>query len=161
MNDDGYAIVNIYEQISSCTYVAKYSSVCTHLLTYPSTSSLDILGRIALGHDFELGQSVEAQEISNAWSKHVNIGLTCSGFIVPIIARILPWWVAKLPIPALHSLAQTTEVLNRLTKAIVEGDVVNDRGRDVLTLLRMANDDVRHQNRLNNEELVANITTLM
>lgn len=161
MNDDGYAIVNLYEQISSCTYVAKYSSVCTHLLTYPCTSSLDIIGRIVLGHDFELGQSVEAQEISNAWSKHVNIGLTCSGFIAPTIARILPWWVAKLPIPVLHSQAQTRKVVNKLTKAIVEGDVINDNGRDVLTLLRMANDDVRHQNRLNDEELVANIANLM
>lgn len=87
------------------------------------------------------------------------MGLTYAGFIAPIIARILPW-VGKLPISALHSDAHTKKIVDRLTMALIEGRIVNDNAHDVLTLMRMAYDDVQNTNRLN-EKLLADITTLM
>lgn len=85
------------------------------------------------------------------------MGLTYSGFIAPILARMFPW-IVKLPIPALQAQGRTKMVVDRLTKAIIGRNIVNENDNDVLTLLMTANSEV---NKLNDEQLVANITTLM
>ncbi|EIM88819.1 cytochrome P450 [Stereum hirsutum FP-91666 SS1] len=138
--NNGGATVNIVEQTSSCT--------------------LDIIGRVAFGHDFGSGESAEAKEIASAWHNHVNMGLTYSGFIAPLLVRTFPW-IVKLPIPALQAQGTTKMIVDRLTKRIIEKGVVNEKGRDILSLLMMANRDAKEGNKLTDEQLVANVNTFI
>lgn len=122
--------------------------------------SLDIIGRVAFGHDFGSGESADAKEIASAWHNHVNMGLTYSGFIAPLLVRTFPW-IVKLPIPTLQAQGTTKMIVDRLTKKIIERGVVNEKGRDILSLLMMANRDAKEGNRLSDEQLVANVNTFM
>lgn len=128
-------------------------------LRLPCTS-LDIIGRVAFGHDFGSGESAEAKEIASAWHNHVNMGLTYSGFIAPLLVRTFPW-IVKLPIPALQAQGTTKMIVDRLTKRIIEKGVVNEKGRDILSLLMMANRNAKEGNKLTDEQLVANVNTFM
>lgn len=88
------------------------------------------------------------------------MGLTYSGFIAPLLVRTFPW-IVKLPIPALQAQGTTKMIVDRLTKRIIEKGVVNEKGRDILSLLMMANRDAKEGSRLSNEQLVANVNTFM
>lgn len=88
------------------------------------------------------------------------MGLTYSGFIAPLLVRTFPW-IVKLPIPALQAQGTTKMIVDRLTKRIIEKGVVNEKGRDILSLLMMANRNAKEGNKLTDEQLVANVNTFM
>lgn len=52
-------------------------------------------------------------------------------------------------------------IVDRLTKRIIEKGVVNEKGRDILSLLMMANRNAKEGNKLTDEQLVANVNTFM
>ncbi|KAK0447920.1 cytochrome P450 [Desarmillaria tabescens] len=78
----GDAVVNLSPFISSCT--------------------LDIIGRIAFGHDFGVGISEDAQNIAKSWHHDVLLAHTFAGFFAPILLVKFPW-IQKLPIAALKT----------------------------------------------------------
>lgn len=139
LSADGESTVNIVQETSSCT--------------------LDIIGRVAFGHDFQSGQSTEAKEIGGAWTNHVNMGLSFGGFLAPLLVRSFPW-IVKLPIPALQAQGTTKTIVTNLAMRIFKKGLVGESGKDILSLLMKADRDAAHDtDGLTPSQIVDNINT--
>ncbi|KAK0480510.1 cytochrome P450 [Armillaria luteobubalina] len=139
----GDAIVNLSPFISSCT--------------------LDIIGRVAFGHDFGGGTSEDAQNISKSWHHDVLLAHTFAGFFVPILLVKFPW-IQKLPIAALQTDGVAKQVAHRIGSQILtdSGEESSQAGKDILSILL---DNQKHNRkeseRLSDETLLANISTFL
>ncbi|TFY82726.1 hypothetical protein EWM64_g1280 [Hericium alpestre] len=139
---NGEATVNIVEATSACT--------------------LDIIGRAAFGHDFGAGRSEEAKAISAAWTKHVNMGLTFGGFIAPHVVQTFPW-IVKLPIATLQAQGTAKVIVTDLASRIIDRGVINEQGKDILSLLMKAARDSKNpeSDGLTQSQIVDNISTFI
>lgn len=98
---------------------------------------MDIIGRVAFGHDFQSGQSTEAKEIAAVWKNHVNTGLTFNGFIAMLVIRAFPS-ITSIPLPAIKAGGRIKEIVIKLAKRIYESEVGDKKGRDILSILMRA-----------------------
>lgn len=109
--------------------------VCTVYLT--PRRSLDIVGRIAFGHDFGSGESSEAKAISESWHQDVVLGRTFPGFLAPVLLGSFPS-INKLPIPALQMDGVTKKIALELAARILNDNRENMKvggGKDILSIL--------------------------
>lgn len=86
--------------------------------------SLDIIGRVAFGHDFQSGQSPEAKLINESWSKDINMGITFAGFLAPFIIGMFPFIASTI------GEGVTKRVVSKLAESILdrEGHLNNEDG---------------------------------
>ncbi|KAJ3991976.1 cytochrome P450 [Lentinula boryana] len=125
-----------------------------------SACTLDIIGRVAFGHDFGGGESNEAKEIASAWHEDVLMAHTFGGFLAPRLINIFPW-ITSLPIPILPGESVSKRIVNRLAGKLLQENHLTDNA-DILSLL--VNDNQKKgksEVRLSNSELLDNITTFM
>lgn len=104
---------------------------------YHAYISLDIIGRVAFGHDFKSGQSTEAKQIRASWEGHVNGGITFGAFIAMLVIRACPS-IFLLPLPAIKAGGRIKEIVTKLSTRLVERGTFSDRGRDILSILMKA-----------------------
>ncbi|TDL23923.1 cytochrome P450 [Rickenella mellea] len=55
-------------------------SATTNIVPLSSACTLDVIGRVAFGHDFDFGKSTESQEIAASWHNLASVGMTFGGF---------------------------------------------------------------------------------
>ncbi|KIY51555.1 cytochrome P450 [Fistulina hepatica ATCC 64428] len=114
----GETTVNIEPQVASCT--------------------LDIVGRVAFGHDFCAGESSDAQAISSAWHQDVMLGRTFTGFLAPVLIGAFPW-LNHLPIPALQQDGVAKTIALRIASDMLKENraalAANNNARDILSIL--------------------------
>ncbi|KIK64581.1 hypothetical protein GYMLUDRAFT_71109 [Collybiopsis luxurians FD-317 M1] len=108
--------VNIFPHMASCT--------------------LDILGRVAFGHNFGIGknESLDAKAIHEAWAEDVARSLTHIGRLAPLILQAIPW-IYRLPIRSIQEEGVTKTIIKGLVSKIVERGDVQDESKDILSLL--------------------------
>ena len=102
------------------------------------TGRLDIIGRVAFGHDFKAGTSTEAREIRAAWEGHVNTGLGFDGFVAMLVLRAVPFATAlltKLPVEGVRAGGRIREITTKLSMRLLESGNVNEKGRDIMSIL--------------------------
>ncbi|KAI0732667.1 cytochrome P450 [Fomitopsis betulina] len=133
----GAATVNIVEQTSTCT--------------------LDIIGRVAFGHDFKAGQSTEAKQIRASWDYHVNSGLTFGAFIAMLVIRACPS-VFLIPLPAIRAGGRIREIVTKLSMRLVERGTFSERGRDILSILMTGH---HKSDALTPQQIVDNVNTFL
>ncbi|KAI8976580.1 cytochrome P450 [Trametes punicea] len=173
------AVKGMADDISECSEKLE-SRLTNHVLSaggaatvnitdYTSTCTLDIIGRVAFGHDFKSGQSTEAKEIHASWDGHVNSGLQFGGFIGMLVMRALPFVtlvLTKLPIEAIRAGGRIREITTKLSMRLIESGTVSDKGRDIMSILlkaeraRVRGGDPKSAG-LTTEQIVDNISTLM
>ncbi|KAI0356004.1 cytochrome P450 [Trametes cingulata] len=145
------AIKGMADDISECSEKAKQleSRLTNHVLSaggaatvniteYTSTCTLDIIGRVAFGHDFKAGQSTEAREIHASWEGHVNTGLGFGGFVAMLVMRAVPFitlLLTKLPLEAIRAGGRIREITTKLSMRLLESGSVNEKGRDIMSIL--------------------------
>ncbi|THH19294.1 hypothetical protein EW146_g1858 [Bondarzewia mesenterica] len=135
MSDDIWEGAEKLESILTNQILSHNGGMTVNILEQVSKCMLDIIGRVAFGHDFNSGQSTEAGEIAASWHNHVNMGLTFGGFIAPLLVRSFPW-IVKLPIPALQAQGTTKMIVTKLAMRILERDGrEGGYGKDILSLL--------------------------
>ncbi|KAA1475229.1 cytochrome P450 [Dentipellis sp. KUC8613] len=141
---------------------AQNGAATFNIVEYTSACTLDIIGRVAFGHDFGAGKSAEAKAISVAWTKHVNMGLTFGGFLAPQVIQTFPW-IVKLPIATLQAQGTTKVIVTELASRILEKGIVNDKDKDILSLLMRAARDSKGpaSDGLTAEQIVDNINTFI
>ncbi|KAF8824724.1 hypothetical protein HHX47_DHR7000296 [Lentinula edodes] len=123
--------------------------------------TLDIIGRVAFGHDFGGGESKEAREIASAWHEDVLKSDTFRGFIALRLINLFPW-IAKLPIIAGESVSK--RIVGRLAGVLLQDSHVisNAHRTDILSLLIKDNQKKgKSEVGLTDMELLDNVTTLM
>lgn len=111
-------------------------------LEWMSRATLDIIGSVGFGHDFQLGRSPEAQAISKSWLGLVEMGMTLPAFIALMVIRAVPQ-ITSLPVEAIQAQGEIKTIIARLARTIVEQrkqleEGGETRGKDLLsTMLRM------------------------
>ncbi|KAI0716690.1 cytochrome P450 [Earliella scabrosa] len=148
------AIKGMADDISECSeklesrltnHVLSAGGAATvNMIEYASTCTLDIIGRVAFGHDFRAGQSVEAKEIHTSWTGHVNTGLGFGGFVAMLVMRAVPFitlLLTKLPVEAIRAGGRIREITTKLSMRLIESGTVNERGRDIMSILMKAERD--------------------
>ena len=83
------------------------------------SSRLDIIGRVAFGHDFKPGMTLEAREIAAGWHRLVNTGIKFETFIASLTVRALPF-LATLPVKMVQAKGEVKMVVNKLTGRIYD-----------------------------------------
>lgn len=163
-SEKGDMTIDICPQVSACTYVHLFLLVGTRIQC--QFFSLDIIGRVAFGHDFQSGQSPEAKLITDSWNKDVNMGITFAGFLAPFVIGMFPFIASSL------GEGVTKRVVSKLAGVILEreekcgekGEVTRHRtrsgrsGKDILSLLMQAKRKNNGQG-LSNKQIADNVSS--
>ncbi|KAG8875703.1 hypothetical protein FRB98_007634 [Tulasnella sp. 332] len=152
----------------------------THLLTLPSAkgvvdlqewtakATLDIIGRVAFGHDFMLGTSPEAARILAGWKNQATMGFSRSAMVGMAFLRLFPS-LSSAPVEALKAQERTRNTIKDIARGLAQEARENMEdgttwGRktqgatDVMSLLLKA--QVTDQG-LSEDELLDNIVTFV
>ncbi|PCH35326.1 hypothetical protein WOLCODRAFT_79403 [Wolfiporia cocos MD-104 SS10] len=161
MADDISECSEMLESRLANEVLAHGGGATVNIIEHASTCTLDIIGRVAFGHDFGAGQTTEARAIRASWAAHVNSGLTFGAFLAMLIIRACPH-VFLLPLPAIRAGGRIREIVTHLSTRLVRRGVFSDRGRDILSILMRA-DRLRgaKDERLSPQQIVDNINTFM
>ncbi|KAJ3861716.1 cytochrome P450 [Lentinula novae-zelandiae] len=160
--DDIFACVDRMSQ-KLRTVIASSNSTDTivNIVPFVTACTLDIIGRVAFGHDFGGGESKEAREIASAWHEDVLKSDTFRGFIALRLINLFPW-IANLPIIAGESVSK--RIVGRLAGMLLQDSHVisNAHRTDILSLLIKDNQEKgKSEVGLTDMELLDNVTTLM
>ena len=133
-----------------------------------SAGRLDIIGRVAFGHDFKAGTSTEAREIRAAWEGHVNTGLGFDGFVAMLVLRAVPFATAlltRLPVEGVRAGGRIREITTKLSMRLIEAGVVNEKGRDIMSILMKAQRDADSKGEvgegLTTQQIVDNVSAYL
>ncbi|KAG9009827.1 hypothetical protein FRB95_010176 [Tulasnella sp. JGI-2019a] len=104
-------------------------------------ATLQVIGSVGFGYDFQLGETDDARAIMQSFRDLVTVGMTPIGYIAPLVLRAFPF-ITELPVKAIQAQGGVKLILKRLAREIVEekrrinGSEI--KGKDLLsTLLRM------------------------
>ncbi|KAF9065733.1 cytochrome P450 [Rhodocollybia butyracea] len=121
MSDDIFFCVERMTQNLSSSLIDT-SGTTVDIVPVISACTLDIIGRVGFGHDFEGGENKDAKAIRSAWHQDVVMSQTFIGFLAPRLLNIFP--VAGHESTAvtadflLLQLAQTPSVQRKLQQEI-------------------------------------------
>ncbi|KAF9066292.1 cytochrome P450, partial [Rhodocollybia butyracea] len=144
---------------SSLIGTSEANSAIVDIVPVMSACTLDIIGQVAFGHEFE---STETRAIISAWHQDVVLSQTFAGFAAPILLAIFPF-ITRLPIPAFQDHV-VRKIVHKLAGRILSG---NSKGRnaldgnDMLSILRNGNQNMDEKSvaRLSTVELLDNHST--
>ncbi|KAI0654402.1 cytochrome P450 [Cubamyces menziesii] len=167
------AIKGMADDISECSeklesrltnhVLAAGGAATVNITEYTSTCTLDIIGRVAFGHDFKSGQSLEAKEIHASWLGHVNTGLGFGGFVAMLVMRAVPFitlLLTKLPLEAIRAGGRIREITTKLSMRLLESGSVSEKGRDIMSILVNAQRGSKARG-LTPQQIVENISTFI
>ncbi|KAG8864747.1 hypothetical protein FRB96_003332 [Tulasnella sp. 330] len=108
-------------------------------LTWTCRATLQIIGSVGFGQDFEMGGSDDAKGILAAVHEVVELGMTPAGFIAPLVLRAFPF-ITDLPVKAIQAHGKAKTILRRLAAVKVEekrrmNDDKDVGGKDFLSML--------------------------
>ncbi|KAG9004390.1 hypothetical protein FRB94_002408 [Tulasnella sp. JGI-2019a] len=153
----------------------------THILTLPSATgvvdlqewtakaTLDIIGRVGFGHDFQLGSSPEAARILAGWRNQANMGFSRMAMVGMAFLRLFPS-LSSAPVEALKAQERTRDTIKDIARSLAnearenmeeDGTTWGQKIRgatDVMSLLLKA--QVTNQG-LSEEELLDNIVSFV
>ncbi|KAF9019110.1 cytochrome P450 [Hymenopellis radicata] len=142
-------------------------SSSTNISPFISSCTLDIIGRVAFGHDFSGGQSEDANNISESWHNDVLLAHTMTGFCAPLFISKFPW-IQKLPIAALQNEGVAKQVAMRIGSQMLRDNAMGvgatmatGEGKDILTILLNNSRTTNESERLSGQVLLENISTFL
>lgn len=109
-------------------------AVQINTMSWTARATLNIIGSIGFGYDFQLGTSTEAEEIAKAWQEQVQAGITLPAFIAAMVIRTLPF-IMNLPVKAIQAQGEIKTVIRNLGKTLVEQRRLTEGGEDGKDLL--------------------------
>ena len=99
-------------------------------------SSLDIIGRVGFGYDFECGEAPEAKQINEVWDNLVEGSMKPEAITAIIMIRLFPW-IVKLPLPALENHGAIRSIVGKSALSIIKDREASGEkgGNDLLSIL--------------------------
>ncbi|KAK0455795.1 cytochrome P450 [Desarmillaria tabescens] len=145
------------------TYVGSRGGETTINITpFLSACTLDIIGRVAFGHDFRSGESQEAKDIAESWHKDVLFGRTMPGFLLPIMMSTFPW-ISKFPAFKTDGVAKQAAL--KLAREFLRQNhahLENGDGKDILSILIRDQKHSKHAgDRLSQKALLENVCSTL
>ncbi|OCH85026.1 cytochrome P450 [Obba rivulosa] len=150
----------LVSRLTNCV-LSHAGGVTVNIVEYTSTCTLDIIGRVAFGHDFKSGQTTEAKQIAASWHGHVNSGLSFGAFVAMLVIHAVPD-ITRIPLPAIKAGGRIREIVTKLSMRLIDRGAFNDRGRDIMSILMRA--DKEHgvkEAGLTPQQIVDNVNTFI
>ncbi|EGO03676.1 hypothetical protein SERLA73DRAFT_149895 [Serpula lacrymans var. lacrymans S7.3] len=167
-------IVECCEKIESSLVnrlLAHTGGVTVNIVEYMSSCTLNIIGRVAFGHDFkstvlETSSSeppTDAQAIRDSWNDHVNTGLTPSAFLAPLVVRAIPA-ITKAPLPLMQTQGAIKMIVRRLAGRLMQNGhgLAGGQSKDIFSILLNSRKGKEQGERgLTDEQILDNVSTFM
>ena len=149
--------------IANELHASGESPIEVNILDYTSRATMDVIGRVAFGHDFNaIGDSPDAVEIARRWRAQNEMACEHSAFIAMLVLRLFPS-IISLPLPALKAQVAVSDTIRNLAKDIVANSQVDNKGRgkDLMSLLLKANARQHESKRCDMPEIYDHIVTFV
>ncbi|KAG9003359.1 hypothetical protein FRB94_003182 [Tulasnella sp. JGI-2019a] len=112
--------VNILkEHVTNNESNTKDGAVEINALDWCWRATLQIISSVGFGHDFQLGETEDAQAILKTFRELFNVGMTPAGFIVPLVLRAFPF-ITDLPVKEIQAQGGVKLIVKRLAGEMVE-----------------------------------------
>ena len=169
MHADVYYVSGaIQTRIANEIHTSGRSSLQVNILDYTTRATLDIIGRVAFGHDFNaVGDAPDAINIIQTIRAQGEMSCEHSAFTALLILRLFPW-ITSLPLKAIQAQGAVADTIRKLAKDIVaNGQVDNSQvdnkigGNDLMSLLLKANACQHESKRCDIAEIYEHIVTFM
>ena len=158
-----YVCSALQTRIENEIHASGKSSLQVNVLDYTARATLDIIGRVALGHDFNaVGDDPDAIKIINTFRTQSNTSCEHSAFTALLVLRLFPW-ITSLPLKAIQAQGAVADTVRKLAKDIVDNSHVDNKtsGNDLMSLLLKANACQHESKRCDITEIYEHIVTLV
>ena len=158
-----YVCSTLQTRIENEIHASGKSSLQVNILDYTARATLDIIGRVAFGHDFNaVGDAPDAIKIINTFRTQSNMSCQRSTFTALLVLRLFPW-ITSLPLKAIQAQGAVGDTVRKLAKDIVANSQVDNKGsgNDLMSLLLKANACRQESKRCDITEIYEHIVTLV
>jgi cytochrome P450 len=142
MHADIYHVVTALQtRIANEIHASDKSSIHVNILDYTARATMDVIGRVAFGHDFNaVGDAPDATKITKLWRAQNEMRWEHSAFIAMLVLRLFPS-ITSLPLPPFQAQVAVADAIRKLAKDIVANGQVDNKGngKDLLSRLLKAN----------------------
>ena len=164
MHEDIYYVCSTLQtRIANEIHASGKSSLQLNIPHYTARATLDIVGRVAFGHDFNaVGDAPDAINIINTFRTQSNMSCEDSALTALLILRMFPW-ITSLPLKAIQAQSAVADTVRKLAKDIVANNLVDNKGsgNDLLSLLLQANARQHESKRCDITEIYEHIVTFV
>ena len=164
MHADVYYVSSALQtRIANEIHTSGESSLQVNILDYTARATLDIIGRVAFGHDFNaVGDAPGAIKIINKLRHQHDTGCEHSAFTALLVLRLFPW-ITSLPLKAIQAQGAIAETVRKLAKDIVANSRAENKtsGKDLMSRLLKANARQHESKRCDITEIYEHIVTFM
>ena len=164
MHTDVYYVSSaLQSRIANEIHASGESSLQLDILDYTARATLDIIGRVAFGHDFNaVGDAPDAIKIINSMRNQNDMGCEHSAFTSLLVLRLFPW-ITSLPLKAIQAQGVVADMIRKLAKDIVANSRVDNKtsDKDLMSLLLKANACQHESKRCDITEIYEHIVTFM
>jgi len=156
MHADVYHVSSALQtRIANEIHASGKSSLQVNILNYTTRATLDIIGRVAFGHDFNAvcGDAPDAIKIINTLKAQNEKGYKQSAFTTLLILRLFPW-ITSLPLKAIKAQSVVADTIRTVAKDIVANSQIDNsqidnkgNGKDLMSRMLQANaceDESKH-----------------
>jgi cytochrome P450 len=164
MHTDIYHVTTALQtRIANEIHASGESSIQVNIVDYTARATMDIIGRVAFGHDFNaVGDAPDTLKIINLWRAQSDMSCEYSAFIAMLVLRLFPS-ITSLPLPPFQAQVVVTDTIRKLAKDIVASSQVGGmgNGKDLMSLLLKANALQDESKRCDMTEIYDHIATIM
>ena len=164
MHSDIYYVCSALQtRIANEIHASGKSSLQVNIADYTARATLDIIGRVAFGHDFNaVGDAPDAIKIINTFRTQSNMSCEHSTFTALLVLRLFPW-ITSLPLKAIQAQGAVADTVRKLAKDIFVNSQVDNKGsgNDLMSLLLKANARQHESKRCDITEIYEHIVTLV
>jgi cytochrome P450 len=164
MHSDIYHVATAFQtRIANEIHASGKSFIQVNILDYTARATMDVIGRVAFGHDFNaVGDAPDAIEITNLWRAQNDRFCEYSAYIAILVLRLFPS-ITFLPFPAFQAQAAVTNTIRKLATGIVANSQVDNKGngKDLMSILLKANALQNESKRCDMPEIYNHIVTFV
>src|SRR5258706_11941421 len=164
MHSDIYHVATALQtRIANEIHASGNSSLQLNIVEYTARATMDIIGRVAFGHDFNaVGDAQDAIKIADSWRAQNEMGCEHSAFTAMLVLRLFPW-ITSLPLEAIQAQGAVADTIRKLAKDIVANSQIDEKGKgkDLMSLLLKANARQIESKRCDILEIYEHIVTFM
>ncbi|TFK48751.1 cytochrome P450 [Heliocybe sulcata] len=130
-------------------------------LSWTSSTTLDVIGRVGFGYDFKAGESEEAKAIKEDWAQQVVAGMSPTAFYAEVVLRAFPI-LLRLPVKSMQAQGRMKVTMDRLSRRLIESAESGEDGgkrKGVNFLATMLN--ASGEGRMTKQEMIDNVSHLV
>lgn len=164
MHSDIYHVATALQtRIANEIHASSNASLQLNIVEYTARATMDIIGRVAFGHDFNaVGDAHDAVKIADSWRTQNEMGCEHSAFTALLVLRLFPW-ITSLPLEAIQAQGAVADTIRKLAKDIVANSQIDEKGKgkDLMSLMLKANARQHESRRCDVQEIYEHIVTFV